>query len=332
MTKKFGCVVYSGDYAVNFASNSVDLYSYFSSNDYTRFFPQLAFGHLVDDSWHYVDYEDDDARVLKFDERGFQARFPWSLMQQGETVLYLGYPLIEAQRQRQGEVTVPCAAVSLQDRGCLLLGKEGAGKTSTAIHLCRGQGARLIGNGLCLVRYDGHQAWLTGGTMSFHVRRVSAARSFPHVLPAFETTEIDPWLDKVFLPPADVGVECTNETSPLTDVFIVHIDEEQSELRVQHLTDISTWLVLNELTSRYIRATASCMLGGEGEEIDLLEYIPSLDTPKLFAMRRALMKHLFNQLGIYYLSGPSRVVAETIANWSPSLHTSASSIPGERRP
>jgi len=65
-----------------------------------------------------------------------------------EGLLYLAYLVLENRLQRSGYVTLHAAGACWADRGVLLLGTPGAGKTTMLLRLCRDHGASMIGNDL----------------------------------------------------------------------------------------------------------------------------------------------------------------------------------------
>ena len=312
MTQQYTCSVYSGDVAINFLS-SVDLYSLFSRKSYTRSFPEFICEREAAASHFAVKYEDCDDSYLKYEEHIVSVHFPWRQMREGETILYLGYPYLEYQRQLNGELTCHAASFAYNGKGYMLLGKEGSGKTTTVIRLCRDKRCYLVSNDLCLIKHDGQDTYLLGGTRFFFVRKASMQRSLPELLSHFKESELDPWRDKVVVEADQLGIQKQKTSVPLRGVFIVHIDETQESVYINKIDDLVTRLFLNENFSRYIRSTCTTMLGGE--RYDILGYIPSLDNRSLFERRKALINHMIYDVGIYYISGKSEDITETICDW-----------------
>lgn len=240
--------------------------------------------------------------------------FPWELMRAGETILYAAYPFIEFQHQSIGVVTTHAAAVSLNKVGIMVIGKIGAGKTSTAIELCRKFGAKLIANDLCLIGGE-NNCQILGGTKYFHVRLESARHNLPDLVQFFtDRPEIDSWSNKVVFDPAKFNIELHTDPIALKRLVLVHVDHNQRHLTVQSKNDLVLRLMLNENFSRYIRSTTTTLLGGECYEF--LGYIPSMDTPEFFEKRRRLITYLLDTLGATYVSGRIEEVVHAIAELS----------------
>lgn len=235
-------------------------------------------------------------------------------MRDGETVLYLSYPLIEMQRQQQRSLTAHAACVDLNGNAVLLLGKEGAGKTTLALELCLQHGASLIANDLTVIGLE--QGWLMalGGTKFFFLRYESIRRNLPELLPCFTGQSADPWLCKTKVKPADLGISTQKNPVLIRQAYMVHVDETQKEVFDDKADSLVTRLYLNENFSRYIRSTCTVMLGGKDR--DFLGYIPSLDTERLYEMRKGLISAMLYQANLRYVSGPLKAVAEYIAQGS----------------
>ena len=233
-------------------------------------------------------------------------------MRDGETILYLAYPLIERQHQERRYLTSHAAAFSFGNAAFLILGKEGAGKTSTLISMCQRFGAKLMANDLCVIGWKGEEGLAVhGGTKFFFIRRESARRTLPQLLPYFKEDGDDSWLEKAIICPKDLGVELEARELSVNMSFLVHVDETKRELFGRAIDDLPTRLYLNENFSRYIRTASTTMLGGD--KYDLLGYVPSLDTKRFYEWRRELIKYLLVKQGVRYVSGPLPLVAEGIA-------------------
>jgi hypothetical protein len=307
----FVCSVWSGDVAVNFFATQ-PLGTLFRQLSYTRFIPEFRCEDTPAPMSAQVTYIDAPDQTLVFGPSKAEIRFSWSLVRQGESILYLGYPFLEQQRQQRGILTAHAAAVSLGGKGYLLLGKGGAGKTSTALSLCRNHGAKLIANDLCLLGGLAPNLALFGGSKFFYLRKESIRRNLPELLYLFPDQGGDPWLIKVFVEPEQIGIRRESETVPMAGVFLLHVDETKEECCSMPAGDLPTRLYLNENFSRYIRSTCTTMLGGDTNE--MLGYVPSFDDPVLYEHRRELIRYLLAGIGVTYVSGNLRDVSARIVS------------------
>ena len=308
---QYKCAVISGGVSVNFTSD-MPLLELFNQSGYTRHFPDF---HCVDQhlsTSYLVHYRNGEEMTVEYSGSTAILSFPWGLMRKGETILYAAYPFIERQLQGLGIVTAHAAAVTFGQDGIIIIGKIGAGKTSTAMELCRKHGAKLIANDLCLVGGE-DECRIMGGTKDFHVRLESARRNLPDLVRFFsERPDLDSWSNKVVFDPIKLGIQLQDEPVPLRKVVLVHVDQSQKRLTVQPKSDLVLRLLLNENFSRYIRSTTTTLMGGDS--YDLLGYIPSMDSPELFEKRRRLINHILSDLGVIYVSGRVEEVVDAIAH------------------
>lgn len=307
----YTCTVRSGGVSVDFFS-SKDLYQTFSRSRYSLFIPEFSCARASPRDGPRVVYTESKSRDLRCTPRVVSISFPWEEMRDGETILYLAYPLIERQHQERRYLTAHAAAFSFGNTAFLIFGKEGAGKTSTLISMCQQFGAKLVANDLCIIGWkDKTNPVVYGGTKFFFIRRESARRTLPQLLPYFKEDGDDSWLEKAIICPKDLGVELEARELPVNVSFLVHVDETKQELFGRAIDDLPTRLYFNENFSRYIRTASTTMLGGD--KYDLLGYVPSLDTKRFYEWRRELIKYLLVKQGVRYVSGPLPLVAEEIA-------------------
>ena len=306
----YQCSVTSCGSSVNFTS-SVDLLPLFQREEYTCFVPEMTTSNVAKHGAPHLLYMDKNTRILQFGSHETHVEFPWEEMRNGETLLYLSYPLIETEHQRQRRITMHAACISLENQGVLILGKEGAGKSSTAIELCRSYNAKIIANDLCVVGSGKGGLTAFGGTKFFFLRQESVRRSLPDIECLFPSTNGDTWLTKVKVSPENIGAEKHQGLIVVKKVVLVHVDDTKGDIFISNGDSLATRLYLNENFSRYIRTTCTTMLGREN--YDFLGFVPSLDTPEFFEMRKILIFHILENIGITYISGPVKCVARWIA-------------------
>jgi hypothetical protein len=261
-----------------------------------------------------VCYEEAEiAAVFYFDTKATISA-PWEAVRHGETLLYASLPFIELQLQQRGFVTVHAAAVATSKGAVVILGKEDAGKTATALSLCLTHRGRLIGNDLVILgsKSPDGPVIAIGGTTFLSLRYESIRRSMPHLLRLFPPREGDTWLRKVIVDPLDASVSVQGpQVTELGKVFIVHVDDTKADLFIEPADTVVTRLYLNENFSRYIRATSIALLG---ENREYLGYVPSLDSTVLFEMRRRLISRLVTDYSMEYVSGPLWKITEYVGS------------------
>jgi hypothetical protein len=224
-----------------------------------------------------------------------------------EGLLHLAYLVLESRLQRSGYVTLHAAGACWQDRGVLLLGAPGAGKTATLLRLCRDHGAAMAGNDLVVVGGPGEVPRVLAGTQHVRLRHASVARAMPELLGLFPGDITDSWRAKRTLPPARLGIAPMVDPMPIMAAVFVHIDSRYRVLIDEPGDTLVHRLNLYENAVRYIRGGSTPWLarGRFGP------YVPPLDDPAAHAGRTATLERLLERSR--YVAGPPAAVAEHIA-------------------
>lgn len=230
-------------------------------------------------------------------------------LKNGEVLLYSILPFIELQNQKEGIVTMHGAAISLNNKAIMLIGKQGAGKTITTLNLCQKHGAKLIGNDLIRIKSSNNKLTVNGGSKYFYLRYESIKRNIPELAILFSKKKEDGWIDKVFKEPHELDIVVKNTPTVIYHSYLIHIDETKNKLYVNDIQKLSTQLYLNENLSRYIRGTSIALFTNK---LDFWDYVPSLDSPDLFKMRVSIIKQIINPLKIKYISGNLAMVTQEI--------------------
>ncbi|OGY55426.1 MAG: hypothetical protein A2912_00795 [Candidatus Buchananbacteria bacterium RIFCSPLOWO2_01_FULL_40_23b] len=223
----------------------------------------------------------------------------------GQTIAYLVYSLLEVDRQKNNETTAHLAACSKDGKGIMLLGERGAGKTSILLALCRRYGYKIIANDLALLGFDKkrNQIFINDGTKIFGLRHTAAKMHHPDLLRFFSGKIKDSWTTKSFILPKEINVFVENKKMIISKVFFCHLHANKEENFFEGKMS-GGWIKVSlyENFSRYIRGSSVIpFLGGIGG--NSIGYIPSLDQLKFHQQRVKLINYLVNNLGIIHISG-----------------------------
>lgn len=223
----------------------------------------------------------------------------------GQTIAYLVYSLLEVDRQKNNETTVHLTACSKNGEGIILLGERGAGKTSILLALCRKYGYKVIANDLALLSFDKkrNHIFINDGTKIFGLRHTAAKMHHPDLLRFFPEKIKDSWTTKSFILPQEINVFVENKKTIINKVFFCHLHANKEEKFFEGKM-LGSWIKVNlyENLSRYIRGSSLIpFLGGIGD--NSIGYIPPLDQLKFHQQRVTLINYLVNDLGIIHISG-----------------------------
>lgn len=222
----------------------------------------------------------------------------------GNTIPYLIHYILEMQRMGQCQVTLHGAAVEKNGQGMLLLGKQGSGKTSLCLELCRNYGYSIVGNDLVLVGLGEGGAFLYGGTKVFRLRRATIAYHNMDLEHLFgEKSNRDDWTSVAAVTPDALGVTVALKPVPICKVAHVHLlNDVNAQLHTNRVEKMFSRLFLHEETSRYIRGVCFPMF--VGQTLEYGPYVPSLDCADFHENRRKLISWIESHSSYGYVSGP----------------------------
>ena len=310
---KFLCSLWQGKHGVDIYSSTEKTLPSLKSDDLVPFIPGYTCKQDLANVGYSVCYYEQEKFSLtcSIDNKLVIVMGGLELIVDGEVIPYLAYALLEMQRQAVGQTSVHTAAVSLNGRSVLLMGKEGSGKTSMALYLCREYGYKLVANDIAIIGYDRGQAFIYEGTKFFWLRLDPMKKHHPDLVKLFPSfSNRDPWTNRTIVHPEQIGVEIETKTVPIAAVFFLHVDKSATKLHVERSLNRWPRLYLYENFSRYIRRTCSPMMGGK--DFHYLAYLPSLDTPDFHANRVKLIDYLIEDLGINYVAGQLKEVGSII--------------------
>lgn len=308
---KYSCNMIADGISINIHTTEpmfLNLYKIYAKDS----FSDVKIGQGISNSNLDIFYEATEETVqLDWTPKSVNIKAPWPLMNGGDNFLYLALPLIEAEKQRNNIVTLHAASCSLNESGILLLGKEGAGKTSIIYKLCADYHANLIGNDLTFLKGNSNGMELIGGTKFFFLRKASVEKSLPHLLNLLNSKQVDPWLNKVKVDASDIGISLEKKTSRLQKAFYVHVDEKQEKTFTCSANSLANRLHLNENFSRYIRSSCNVLMD---ESYTYWGYIPSFDNEQFCKNRHEMINDLYGKYDLKYISGKSADIAKQIHN------------------
>lgn len=315
----FKCCISMGSHSVNVFSEVRNFLPYFEEKGvtYISLIPGWKVDYFPSKSGYSIIFIPDSETRFDYvnESNSLTIRGKIEDFRDGQALAYLGFWMMEAQRQRDSMVTCHAAALSTVDNnGVLLLGERGDGKTSVALALGRNYGCKLLANDLAIVGYnkEAQSATIYDGTKIFGLRLSAIRGRFPELLYLFSDQTQRSWTTKAIVHPETIGIEVENNPRPLKKTFMVHLDSTKTDkLSVYRMDDLWVRNYLYENFSRYLRATAIVAFGGKSG--DFLDYMPSLDSRELYKNRLQLIRHLIHNIEIWNVSsGSLNEICETI--------------------
>lgn len=221
----------------------------------------------------------------------------------GQAIAWVGYWLMEQQRQEKSYFTMHSSALTINDRGVLLLGQSGAGKTALMLNLCRQYPSTVVSNDLTVVKHDTDSGKLNliDGTKEIRLRLASVDRNFPNLRHLFPENVASAWESKVVVSPEDIGLKSEDGEPELHSIFEVYLDSKGTDnLLVRQERSIPIKYRLYEDMSRIIRGSAISVFNSNQQ---FLGYMPSLDSDEIHDKRVACIEEMVDNIGIVSVSG-----------------------------
>lgn len=303
----FQCSIYMGKHSVNIYSEMDHFLPYFEGLgvDYIPSFPGWKVSKNPSVSEYSIIYCPDHQSAFYYDQetRTLLITGKPEDYKSGQVLAYLGFWVMEAQRQVESMYTIHSSALAIEGKGVLLLGHSGAGKTSILFGLGNRYNCEVISNDLTIVAHNPNtrSMALIDGTKEIPLRLASVKARLPHLVDLFPDNGQSPWETKVVVSPEMIGMKSATGPRTLESAFAIHLDVHESDSLLIHKTEgIAIRYTLYEDMSRIIRGNAISLFGVNN---NILGYTPSLDNLDLHQKRVAAIECLLNEIGVWSVSG-----------------------------
>ncbi len=231
----------------------------------------------------------------------------------GDTIPYLIQYLTERERMKRSRFTIHGAAVAKDGNGILILGKQGSGKTSVAITLCREYGYNLVGNDLVTIGTEGNVGHLYNGTKVFRLR-MSTIKHYNRDLRRFFLTSTkgkDEWTTTASIRPVALGIGIQKSPVPIKKIVYVHLMNDPESILLATTPDLLfSRVYLHQNFSAYIKGAMITPL--IGKSLNYCGYLPSLDNQRFHNARKKLIDWIIGNPNYKYVSGPMKRICEDI--------------------
>lgn len=298
----YRCTLRMGRHGVNYYSQEDQFVDSFLSNpEYSGSFPgwQISFNPV---DGPIVIYQPASLSNIEYQPstNTLEVRGKPEDYANGQSLAYLGFWLLEAERQKENIFTLHSSAFAVEGKGVLLLGHSGSGKTTVMLDFARRYSTEIVSNDLTVMENQ-EKIWLNDGTKEIRLRLASVYHHFPEWVCLFPDSEKSPWENKAAFQPEQFGLVKATQPYPLEKIFVIHLDKNSDlPLQLTPINDIAIRYYLYEDISRIIRGNAISVFGADCR---FLGYTPSLDTPDIHSRRVAAIKKMVEEIGIFSISG-----------------------------
>lgn len=227
-------------------------------------------------------------------------------------ILFVALSVTEHIRQKDKKLLTHGACVELPNgESIVLLGNQGAGKTTLMYHLCKYYGCKIIANDQVILGLNGKEVETFGGTKNITIRQTATSGHLQDLESIFDKTETEEerdgesltkWKTKANFTPEELGIEISQKkNTKVSGIFWLNLDvNNQDEYRVKkhQPTDLVESLLLSEKLSRHINGSATPIISRKGQ----IALSPSFDTMETLKNRQEIIDSIYG-VGYYSVSG-----------------------------
>lgn len=299
---KFQCSVYMGDEGVNIYSESNRVIELLSG-DFIPFIPEWRIEKQEGTGLPCLECVFNDIQDVKMEETGsFFISGSFNDFVKSYTIPYLVHYILESERAKKGKATIHAAAISKNGKGILILGKQGSGKTSITLGLCREYGYSLIGNDSVLAGFKDNSGYLYGGTKIFRARATTVKDYNKDLERFFKSDEKnDEWTRIAIIKPEEIQVAIEKSIVPIHAIYYVHLYSPNHKFISREVNLLFSRIYLYQIFSEYVRGSAIIPL--IGKDLRFSDYTPSLDTKDTFEKRIRFINWIINNKNYKYVAG-----------------------------
>jgi len=298
---KFQRSVYMAEEGVNIYSEDnrvVDLLE----GDFIPFIPEWRVEKHADKNLPSLECYFGKKQEIKIDENGnFFISGSFEKFSQSYALPYFIHYILEQKRAKKGKATIHAAAVSKNGKGVLMLGKQGSGKTSITLELCRKYGYSLVGNDLVLTGLQKSTGYLYGGTKIFRIRATTIKDYNKDLEKLFKSSSNDEWTRIAIIRPDEIRVMTEKSIVPIQAIYYVHLYPPGHNFIAKGVDKLFSRIYLYQILSEYIRGSAIIPL--VGKDLRFSDYVPPLDTRETFAKRVKFINWIIDNKNYKYIAG-----------------------------
>lgn len=261
----------------------------------------------------YIIYVDSNERNVTIDEKYNKAviKFPVQELFFPDLV-YLVLSMISKELNKINKYFIHCSIVEKNDKGIMIIGDPGSGKTTLSLYLSMNKNFKFVCNDRALLEFFDGNPYVTAGTLETYIRIGVIPQFFPKLMKKVDEGDLEnPWSSRFYLNPEfeNLGIEVKPNT-PITHVlFALTYPTAASQTRLEKYDnskrqDVSILKTMG-CFSQYIRADNNMLISAEYP-------FPSFDTPELAYKRLKDVKRFVQSTKIYSARGDIKALADMI--------------------
>lgn len=299
----------SNSVAVAFSTNCLEMRDrMLESSELRSTIPGLTIQSIdkEDHSWPELIYLDDKNKFVDLDTSSerFSVSIPYEELYFYD-IIYLTLLIFSRELNKIERFIVHCAAVEKQGECILIAGDPGAGKTTTALHLCLKHGYKLVSNDRTVIGIKNNKPFVFSGTLETTIRPQAIDFLFPQFRKELLEKK-DKTTNKIIISDSfeSFNIE-TAESGSFRNVFFINTYPTSEEGNLWKYSPVDSTLAL-------VRIITECIRGGRNAIISNQQLIPSFDSVELMRIRERFFQEMATKCTCWGGRGTIREVCDKI--------------------
>ena len=261
----------------------------------------------------YVIYIDSNSEKIVIDEKANKALINLPIQKLFfPDLVYLVLSMMSKELNKINQYFIHCSVVEKNNKGIMLIGDPGAGKTTLSLYLSMNKDFQFVCNDRALLKFRDGTPYVTAGTLETSIRASVIPQFFPMLMEKVNMNDREEsWNSRLYLNSEfeNIGIKLRSNV-PVTYVLFLLTYPTSASHTILEKYDTSKRQDLSILKtmgcfSQYIRADNNMLISAEYP-------FPSFDTHELACKRLKDVKKFICATEMYSARGDIKVLAEMI--------------------
>lgn len=261
----------------------------------------------------YIIYKNSNVKKVTIDAKANKAIIQFPIQELFFTdLIYLVLSMMSKELNKLNKYFIHCSIVEKNNKGIMIIGDPGAGKTTLALYLSMNKNFDFVCNDIALLEFFNGVPHVTAGTLETYIRVGVIPQFFPLLMDKINKSNLEnPWNSKFYLNPEfeSLGIK-VKSSAPITHVlYTLTYPTIAIETRLEKYDSIKSQDVSILKTmgcfSQYIRANNNMLISAGYP-------FPSFDTTELAYKRLKDVKRFAKTTEMYSARGNIKVLADMI--------------------